>query len=176
MGQPGNARVWQSLNPSKSLGLSMFLPPLQTILVETTWEFSPALGQSGMLLIDRLYIYLYIDGACCMFNSFSGSNPKISQDVNGRDPSHLALRAGHAPWHVGCHFHCSQQLSEECLMQPSPQYQFGKFLFKLPPFLWVFHPQTHQKKIVCNHGWVFCWALVFNRGHLHLFHLLTSSR
>ena len=64
----------------------MFLPPIQTILAETTWEFSPTLGQSEMLLID-IYIYIYcisiylqylflfVYGACCMFNSFSGSNP-----------------------------------------------------------------------------------------------------
>lgn len=50
----GSDNLWIQTNPSDS----MFIPPLQTILVETTWEFSPASGQSGMLLIDKLYIYL----------------------------------------------------------------------------------------------------------------------
>ena len=131
---------------------------------------------------------------------FQVKNPKISQDVNGRDPSHLALRAGHAPWHVGCHFHCSQQLPADCLMQPSHQPEestnLGSSCLSCPLFYgFLTGPKPKKKKSFvmmdcfvvfwswCSTGGIFTcstfwppaliqlsWGLVISRSYL-AFHI-----
>lgn len=160
----------------------MFLPPIQTILAETTWEFSPTLGQSEMLLIDiyiylfiySIYFYLYMVHAACSTH-FQVPTPKIS-----RGPFPPCTSCGPcamARWMPLPLFWAAWGGMLDATRSPPriKSTQFGKFLLKLPLFYGCLTPPTHQKKIVRKHGLFSFWGLGVQQGHLHLLHLLTSS-